>query len=78
MTKKYRFTDFTFGKEDDREVSWKKTKNGSHHHKVKLQQYGTRIKHLTTPNQQTAFYLTRLYKTLQITLISSHNIVGLF
>ena len=27
-----RFTDFTFEFSDDREVRWKKTKNGFHHH----------------------------------------------
>ena len=27
-----RFTDFTFGWKDDREVRWKKTKNEFHHH----------------------------------------------
>ena len=26
------FTDFTFGSKDDREVNWKTTKNGFHHH----------------------------------------------
>ena len=34
MTKKQtnRFTDFTFGFLDDKEVRWKKTKNGFYHH----------------------------------------------
>ena len=80
MTEKQtnRFTDFTFGQKDDTEVRWKKIKNGFNHHEVKLLLYGTRIKHLTTPNQQTTFYLTRLLMTLQITLTSSYNIDCLF
>ena len=42
MTEKQtnRFTDFTFGSKEDREVRWKKTKNGFHHHPhIKAKQY---------------------------------------
>ena len=34
MTEKQtnKFTDFTYGLKDDRELRWKKTKNGFNHH----------------------------------------------
>ena len=52
MTEKQtkRFNDFTIDKNNDREVKCKKTKNRFHHHEVKLQLYGAKIKHLTTRN----------------------------
>ena len=52
MTEKQinRFNDFTIDKNNDREVKSKKTKNRFHHHEVKLQLYGAKIKHLTTRN----------------------------
>ena len=56
----------------------KEQKNIFHHHEVRLQLYVTRMKHLSTSNQQTSIYLTKLHKNLQITLTSSCNIVALF
>ena len=57
-----RFTDFTFGQNDDRDVRWKKTKNGFHNH-GQIIAICARIKHLTTSNEQTTFCLTRLINT---------------
>ena len=79
MTEKQtnRFTDFTFGQRYDREVTWKKTKNGFHHHGQILAWCLNKTSYQLL-NQQTAFCLKKLHITLQITLTSSYNIVDHF
>ena len=79
MTEKQtnRFTGFTFGLKYDRELRWKKTKNGFHHHgQILAWCYNKTFYQLL--NRQTTFCLTRLHMTLKITLTYSYNIVDHF
>ena len=75
MTEKQtnRFADFTFGFLDDREVRWKETKNGFHHH-GQIYSYMV-LEQNKLLNQQTTFWLTRLYMAFNI---FKYNIVDFF
>ena len=73
MTEKQsnRFTDFSFGLKYDREVRWKKTKNGFLRHDQIYQLMNRKSYQLL--NQRTTFCLTRVHMTLQnlhITLLT--------
>ena len=71
-----RFIDFTCGYKDDREVRWKKPKNGFI---IMKSNYSYMVLELTSSfSWSTNHILTRLHITLQTTLTSSYYIAGLF